>query len=52
MNMRGLGNPKSPKVSVSAKTYARIAAAAKKYGCTKADIVREACAGILVEPRR
>jgi predicted DNA-binding protein len=34
-------------ISVSAATFERIAAAAKKYGCTKADVVREACAGIL-----
>lgn len=38
-------------LSVSGATYDRIAAAAAKHGCSKADIVRAACAGILaVEP--
>lgn len=49
----GGSTPDRPTLNVSAATYDRIAAAAKQRGCSKARIVREACAPILEpEPPR
>jgi len=37
----------SPCISVSAAMYARITAAAQRFGVSRADLVRESCADIL-----